>query len=258
MAQPSPLIPTVCFPHLIKKVIQDFSSKLQQPCTLKRNLWEANQHTLLSAHSTLRRIIWQYRRISVQKLKEKKVSQKTNSRSSVDSKQDSWVFKDSSMLISSSTLVKPVQRSTSFWHGNSYTGMVQSSYTKQNRVYWHKHFCTLYEDCRFCWQCTYQQQNHILHDKISVSTRYKCRPMSVWTCLFLSLGDLFTTTPLCLPSLHLHSSWTSPQARIQPGLLQSSPSAQGSHWLVWSFKFQVSSPHTHPLLSYQRWASQLQ
>lgn len=28
--QPSPLIPTVRFPHLIKKVIQDFSSKPQQ------------------------------------------------------------------------------------------------------------------------------------------------------------------------------------------------------------------------------------
>lgn len=31
--RPSPLIPTVRFPHLIKNVIQDFSSKLQQPCT---------------------------------------------------------------------------------------------------------------------------------------------------------------------------------------------------------------------------------
>lgn len=33
LVQTSPLIPTVCFPHLINRVIQDFSPKPQQPCT---------------------------------------------------------------------------------------------------------------------------------------------------------------------------------------------------------------------------------
>lgn len=116
----------------------------------------------------------------MQKLEEKKnlkkkKTKKNTSRRSVDSKQDPQVFKDSSVLISS-TLVKPAQCSKPSWHGSSYIGMFQSRYTKQNRVYWHEHFFTLYAEYRFCWQCIYQQQNHILHDKTSVPTRYKCWP----------------------------------------------------------------------------------
>lgn len=97
-----------------------------------------------------------------------------------DSKQDSKVFKDSSMLTSSATLIMLTQSSIMpFWHSSNCTGMVYPSYIQQNRVYWHTFFfIALYAECSFYWQYISQWKNHILVSKTSASSRYKSQVKS--------------------------------------------------------------------------------
>lgn len=133
--QPSPLIPTVRFPHLIKKVSQDFSSKLQQPCTLKRKSFRNKpayavkciQHSQWD-YMAIRKYFWVKQQNRKTFLKSNAIQ--TKPAAPHDSKQHSEVFKDSSMLTSSATLIMLTQSSIMpFWHSSKYTGMVQSSYT---------------------------------------------------------------------------------------------------------------------------------
>lgn len=128
--QPSPLIPTVRFPHLIKRVIQDFSSKLQQPCTLKTKPFRnkpayALKHIWYSQwdYMAIRKYFWLKHRNKKTFLKSNAIQMRPAAPHG--SKQHSKVFKDSSMLTSSATLIMLTQSSIMpFWHSGKYTGTV--------------------------------------------------------------------------------------------------------------------------------------